>query len=205
MHTHLHDAVHRRGGDGFDRRQSHSYDRLSLWTLRSLYRRVALDVVHGAPPAGVVLDVGTGPGRLLHEVAAHREDLVLKGADLSPDMIERAEQVAESSGLAHRISFQVADVSALPYPDDSIDLVVSTLSMHHWPAIEPAAAELARVLRPGGRVLIYDFRFTPMEKAIAALGATAKLSSARAVRTPVRTGWYPVAVFARLAVSAPQS
>jgi ubiquinone/menaquinone biosynthesis C-methylase UbiE len=140
---------------------------------------------------------------LLHEVAARRQDLVLAGADLSPDMITVAEQAANSHGLAHRISFRVADVTTLPYPDDSFDLVVSTLSMHHWPAVEPAIAELARVVRPGGRVMIYDFRFTPMDQAIAAVGGTAKLASARVLRTPVRTGWSPVALFARLAVSMP--
>jgi ubiquinone/menaquinone biosynthesis C-methylase UbiE len=205
LHTHLHDAVHRRGDTHFDQRQSHSYDRLARWTLRGLYRRVAQDVIDSAPTTGGVLDVGTGPGRLLHEVAVRRQDLVLAGADLSPDMITVAERAADSRGLAHRISFRVADVTALPYADDSFDLVVSTLSMHHWPAVGPAVAELARVLRPGGRVLIYDFRFTPMDEAIAALGTTAKLASGHVLRTPVRAGWSPVALFARLAVSTGRS
>jgi ubiquinone/menaquinone biosynthesis C-methylase UbiE len=201
LHTHLHAAIHRGGAD-FDRRQSRSYDRLARWTLGGLYRRVAGDIVGSAPQAGVVLDVGTGPGRLLHEVAARRHDLKLSGADLSPDMITVAEQVAESSGLGHRISFRVADVTALPYPEDSVDLIVSTLSMHHWPEIEPAVAELARVLRPGGRIMIYDFRFTPMDKAIAAFRMTAKFASRPVVRTPLRTGLSPIALYARLIVSA---
>jgi ubiquinone/menaquinone biosynthesis C-methylase UbiE len=201
LHTYLHAAVHRRGGTHFDRRQSDSYDRLARWTLRGLYRRVAADIVEAAPVSGVVLDVGTGPGRLLHEVAARREDLQLLGMDVSADMITVAEQVADSHGLANRISFRVADVAALPYPDDSADLVVSTLSMHHWPAVESAFAELVRVVRPGGRMMIYDFRFTSMEEAIAALGTIEKLESGRVVRTPIRVGWYPFALFARLAVS----
>jgi ubiquinone/menaquinone biosynthesis C-methylase UbiE len=52
----------------------------------------------------------------------------------------------------------VGDVAALAFPDQSFDLVVSTLSMHHW--ADPAAglAEIGRVLRPGARALIWDFR-----------------------------------------------
>jgi ubiquinone/menaquinone biosynthesis C-methylase UbiE len=55
-------------------------------------------------------------------------------------------------------SFLVGDAAALAFPDGSFDLVVSTLSMHHW--ADPAAglAEIGRVLRPGGRALIWDFR-----------------------------------------------
>jgi ubiquinone/menaquinone biosynthesis C-methylase UbiE len=52
----------------------------------------------------------------------------------------------------------VGDVAALAFPDRSFDLVVSTLSMHHW--ADPAAglAEIGRALRPGARALIWDFR-----------------------------------------------
>jgi SAM-dependent methyltransferase len=52
----------------------------------------------------------------------------------------------------------VGDVAALAFPDRSFDLVVSTLSMHHW--ADPAAglAEIGRVLRPGARALIWDLR-----------------------------------------------
>jgi ubiquinone/menaquinone biosynthesis C-methylase UbiE len=55
-------------------------------------------------------------------------------------------------------SFLVGDVAALAFPDRSFDLVISTLSMHHW--ADPAAglAEIGRILRPGARALIWDFR-----------------------------------------------
>jgi ubiquinone/menaquinone biosynthesis C-methylase UbiE len=57
-----------------------------------------------------------------------------------------------------RPSFVVDDVASVAFPDGSFDLVVSTLSMHHW--ADPAAglAEIGRVLRPGGRALVWDFR-----------------------------------------------
>jgi SAM-dependent methyltransferase len=75
-------------------------------------------------------------------------------------MIARARANADrpGNGDQRRPSFLVGDVAALAFPDGSFDLVVSTLSMHHW--ADPAAglAEIGRVLRPGGRVLIWDFR-----------------------------------------------
>ncbi|MDT3396707.1 class I SAM-dependent methyltransferase [Streptomyces sp. B1866] len=201
VNARLHATVHRHGGD-FDQRRSRSYDRLARRTLRGLYRRVADDVAAVAPRAGVVLDVGTGPGRLLHEVAARRDDLVLEGVDVSADMIAVARQAATERGLSGRLALQTADVAALPYGVGGVDLVVTTLSMHHWPAVDAAAAELARVLRPGGSLLVYDFRFAPLTQALAALGRQPAFASTRTSRTPVRTPWSPVAVFTRLALTA---
>jgi ubiquinone/menaquinone biosynthesis C-methylase UbiE len=209
----LHALVHRRLDSGFDRKRSASYDRLARWTLRGLYRHVAEDVAAIAPPSATVLDVGTGPGRLLHELAERRPDLALTGMDPSPDMIRLAEQtlLAEHALLAeyaqttrepaHRIRFQVADVAALPCPDASVDLIVSTLSLHHWPDTKAATAELARVLRPGGRVMIYDFRFAPLAEAIEALATHPGFASHGVRRTPARGGWYPVSPFTRLTTS----
>jgi ubiquinone/menaquinone biosynthesis C-methylase UbiE len=75
----------------------------------------------------------------------------------------------------------VADVASLPFPDGSFDLVVSSLSMHHWDHPEAAAPELARVLRPGGRIHIYDMRFAPF-------AALAGLPGRRTESTAFRTG-----------------
>jgi ubiquinone/menaquinone biosynthesis C-methylase UbiE len=86
--------------------------------------------------------------------------LEVTGLDLDRAMIARAaantDRAANRGG--RRPSFLVGDVAALAFPDRSIDLVVSTLSMHHW--ADPAAGltEIGRVLRPGGRALIWDFR-----------------------------------------------
>lgn len=147
----------------FDRRASAAYDRRARRLLGGLYRRVASEVAALAPHGATVLDVGTGPGELPGRLAARRPDLAITGLDISPEMLEIARR-------AHpEIGFEAADVAALPRPDDSADVIVSTLSAHEWPEPERAAAELARVLRPGGRLLIYDFRFLRLRRLADAL------------------------------------
>ena len=79
---------------------------------------------------------------------------------LDPAMIARAQVNADrlGDGDQRRPSFLVGDVAALGFPDESWDLVVSTLSMHHWEDPTAGLAEIGRVLRPGARGLVWDFR-----------------------------------------------
>ena len=135
----------------FEGRSSRIYDVVARRVLRGMYRRLAADVAEVAPEGGAVLDIGTGPGVLLVELAARRPDLRLTGVDLSADMIAAAKRNLEPFG--DRASARVGDVTSLPFPDRSFDLIVSSLSLHHWDDPEAAVPELARVLRPGGRLL----------------------------------------------------
>jgi ubiquinone/menaquinone biosynthesis C-methylase UbiE len=157
----FHDRSHRPdpGRDiTIDGRTSRLYNRLVPWLLRGFYRHVADEAAAVAPRGGAVLDAGTGPGALLVQLANRRPDLCLTGVDLSGDMVALAERNVHAAGLGDRVQVHRADVAALPFPDASFDLVVSTFSMHHWAAIIPSVTELARVLRPGGLLWIYDLR-----------------------------------------------
>lgn len=58
------------------------------------------------------------------------------------------------------MNFTGGDVADLPYPDRTFDLVVSTMSQHHWGDVQAGMRELGRVLRPDGQLWIYDFRFS---------------------------------------------
>ena len=150
-------------------RHARVYDLVAGVLARPLYRRVVADVSDVALPAGsVVLDVGTGPGRVPRLIAAACPTVEVEGVDLSPEMIARATSTAVTTS-ARNVRFQVGDVAALPFADNSVDLVVSTLSLHHWD--DPAAGinEIVRVLAPGGQAWIYDFR--------TALTATQRFSS----------------------------
>ena len=132
------------------------YSRFAGHLAGRLYRRVAADVGGLALSAGArVLDVGTGPGALPLLVARERPDLQIDAIDVAPEMIEEARR-ADPAGT---VTFAVADVARLPWPDATFDLVVSTISQHHWADPAAGVAEVRRVLRPGGRAWVYDFRW----------------------------------------------
>ena len=134
------------------------YDRLSGPLAGPLYRRIAADVARaGLPDGAFVLDVGTGPGRVPLLIGQRCPSLVVEGVDLSEQMIARATRAA-SPAAGGRVTYRVADVRALPYPDGSIDLVLSSLSLHHWSDVPAGLAEIRRVLRPEGQAWIYDIR-----------------------------------------------
>jgi SAM-dependent methyltransferase len=135
------------------------YDTMSRLLLGSLVRRIAADVAAVAPDGGRVLEVGCGPGHLSTRLA-RQHGLDVTGVDLDPAMIERARANADRRGAdgQRRPSFLVGDVASLAFPEDSFDLVVSTFSMHHWADPTAGLAEIGRVLRPGARALVWDFR-----------------------------------------------
>ena len=174
------------------------YDRWSNRFMRGLYKRVASDVAAaGLPEGSRVLDVGTGPGRVPLAIAHATPGLRVEGIDLSPEMVGHARRNAAEAGLGDRVAFTEGDVANLPYDDASFDLVVSTISQHHWRDAAGGLRELRRVLRPGGQVWIYDFRLA-LGRAESA--ARAAFSSPNLDRKPLRTGWLPVRFIGRLVI-----
>jgi ubiquinone/menaquinone biosynthesis C-methylase UbiE len=103
-----------------------------------------------------VLDIGCGTGTLAIAAAQSAPGVTVTGLDADPSILERARGKAGSAGL--EISFDEGMSTALPYADESFDLVLSTLFFHHLAddAKQQTAAELVRVLRPGGRVVVGD-------------------------------------------------
>jgi ubiquinone/menaquinone biosynthesis C-methylase UbiE len=185
----MHGLIHgrrRNTSKVFQGRSSRMYDVVARRLLRGVYRRLATDVAGVAPAGGALLDVGTGPGVLLVELATRRPDLRLTGVDLSDDMIAAATRNLTPFG--ERASAHVGDATSLPFPDRSFDMVVSSLSLHHWDHPESAVPELARVLRPGGRVYIYDFPFAPFDTLADAARNRSVLNGNSPERTPFRTG-----------------
>ncbi|GHG48108.1 MULTISPECIES: class I SAM-dependent methyltransferase [Amycolatopsis] len=101
-----------------------------------------------ALPVGVALDAACGTGRYA-EFLARRGHRVI-GVDGSPDMLARARtRVPEAE-------FLLGDLHRLPVADDGADLVLCGLALTHVPALEPVLAEFARVLRPGGHLVLAD-------------------------------------------------
>jgi SAM-dependent methyltransferase len=137
-----------------------AYDRLShRILLGSFFEGITADIGAKATDGARVLEVGCGPGHLSIRMA-RQLGLEVTGLDLDPEMIEIARENAGSAAddVHRRPTFVVGDVAALPFPDASFDIVVSTLSMHHWADPTSGLAEIGRVLRPGGRALVWDLR-----------------------------------------------
>ncbi len=109
-------------------------------------------------PHGAAADLGCGPGLLVVEMAKKAPGLQLTGVDLAEDLLEEGRRYAAIEDVYERVDFKYGNVQELPFEDESLDLVVSSLSLHHW--TDPVAVfnEIERVLRPGGAFLIYDLR-----------------------------------------------
>ena len=103
----------------------------------------------GSPRA---LDVGTGPGQFAFYLA--RTGFEVTGIDLSPNMIEKAQKRGREMGFS--VDFRTGDAEALPFEDDSFDVVVSRNLVWTLPSPEKALEEWYRVLKPGGRIIISD-------------------------------------------------
>jgi ubiquinone/menaquinone biosynthesis C-methylase UbiE len=105
-----------------------------------------------------VLDVGCGTGYLLRQLAARAPDAVeLVGVDAAAPMV----RVAQESTADPRARFHAAAAEHLPGPDSVFDLVVSTTSFDHWADQQAGLRECARVMAPGGRLVLVD-QFSPL-------------------------------------------
>jgi ubiquinone/menaquinone biosynthesis C-methylase UbiE len=110
-------------------------------------------------PGESVLEVGCGTGELAQRARARTgPGGTVCGIDPSADMIAVARQKSARRGLG--IDYRVAAIESLPFADATFDVVLSSLMMHHLPGDLKAAglAEVQRVLKPGGRLLILDFK-----------------------------------------------
>lgn len=106
------------------------------------------------PRPRTLLDVGCGGGQLPIRLKQRYPHLAIQGMDLSADQVERARDNARRAGVA--AYFDIADAEALPYPDETFDIVTSFGSAKHWPHPVQGFSECWRVLRPGGELLVAD-------------------------------------------------
>ncbi len=137
----------------YDNAQALSRRLISAWRLPIEWLRI--------PAGGVALDVGSGPGNVTASLArAAGPDGVALGVDISEAMLERA--VRNEAGP--QVGFIKADAQRLPLRDDTVDAVVSTAMLQLAPNPTAALAEMARVLRPGGRLAIMVPTAGPMAR-----------------------------------------
>jgi ubiquinone/menaquinone biosynthesis C-methylase UbiE len=100
-----------------------------------------------------VLDVGCGTGYLLRALAQRYPDAgQLAGIDPAPQMVGTANTFAQDE----RLTFSLGLAEHLGYPDSTFDLIVSTTSFDHWSDQQAGLIGCARVLRPGGHLVLVD-------------------------------------------------
>lgn len=109
--------------------------------------------VSGAGPDDTVLDVACGPGLVVCAFAPVVRHAT--GVDVTPAMLDRARTLAAERGVTN-VTWRHGDVLPLPFDDASFSLVVSRFAFHHFERPEAVLAEMRRVCRPGGRVVVYD-------------------------------------------------
>jgi len=116
------------------------------------YELVADDVLQYCRQ-GSLLDIGTGPARLLLSLHQKCPQMKLLGIDSSPAMVTKAK---ENTAGVDSIEIKQGSADKIPFPDNSFDIVISTASIHHWKHPTQSLNETYRVLKPAGFALIYD-------------------------------------------------
>jgi ubiquinone/menaquinone biosynthesis C-methylase UbiE len=133
-----------------------------------------------AGPADLAVDLACGPGTLALRFARHVRWIC--GLDLTPAILERARRAAAAEGIAN-LEFAIGDAQSLPFPDASLDIAVTSYSVHHFSDPARTIGEMARAVRRGGRVGILDI-FLPDDPAISELNTRIeKLRDASHTRT----------------------
>jgi ubiquinone/menaquinone biosynthesis C-methylase UbiE len=104
-------------------------------------------------PGAVIADIGCGPGVLTAALARRNPDAIVVGVDLSRPMLNLARRRTRG---ASGVALIQANVARLPFLDNSIDVVISIESMHHWRDPLAGINDIHRCLRPGGFAWIFD-------------------------------------------------
>jgi SAM-dependent methyltransferase len=100
------------------------------------------------------VDLACGPGTLALRFARHVRWIC--GLDFTPAILQRAQHTAARDGLLHKLTFAIGDAQSLPFANDSLDLAVTSYSLHHISDPARVISEMARVVKGGGRVGIID-------------------------------------------------
>jgi ubiquinone/menaquinone biosynthesis C-methylase UbiE len=101
-----------------------------------------------------ILDIGCGTGIFANRVLQRFPDTQVWGIDLSDGMLRQCQPRCESTG--RRFHLVQGNSERLPFKNDAFDLITCSHSFHHYPSQPRVVAEMHRVLRPGGRLLILD-------------------------------------------------
>jgi len=122
-----------------------------VWGIDSSVLYASMEPIRRAPAGATIVDVPCGGG-VAFRALRPGQDVRYVAADLSPEMLARAERRARERGL-RQIEFSVADMTALPFADGEADLLCSYSGLHMLDDPARAVAEFARCLKPGGQLV----------------------------------------------------
>jgi ubiquinone/menaquinone biosynthesis C-methylase UbiE len=128
------------------------YNATAAKVLRKPETKIANDVIEKMG-SGTIVDLGSGPGYLSIEIAKRTPGIQVYGIDLSRQMVRIARRHARGIENAQ---FKFGNAADLPFEDNSIDLIISTGSLHHWKMPVRVFDECYRVLKTGKEAWIYD-------------------------------------------------
>jgi SAM-dependent methyltransferase len=143
---------------------------------------------HHVRSASRILDCGCGPGSITVGLAHWAPDGQTVGIDIGAEQLDGARARARDLGVEN-VAFRQGDIFALPFEDDSFDVVFSQTVLYHIPAPEKALAEIKRVLRPGGLVALRDalnasIMIWPDDPLVRELGRMIRLGAQRSGGNP---------------------
>ncbi len=121
------------------------------------WRRFAVSKL--PPQSRRVLDVATGTGDLAIQMATKREDMQVFGVDFVESMMRRAVEKTRTRGLEGRITYSAGDALKLPFRDNEFDAATIAFGLRNIPDRLAAIIEMARVVRPGGKLLVLEMTF----------------------------------------------
>lgn len=134
--------------------ESFIYDRVIAPAVLAMGERIAGELAGQIADDAQVLDVGCGGGHLALDIAERRAGARVTGLDLSAEQVARAAARAKARGLA--VQFVQGSALDLPFDSGSFDVVTSVASIKHWPDQARGLRECVRVLRAGGRLVVFE-------------------------------------------------
>jgi ubiquinone/menaquinone biosynthesis C-methylase UbiE len=145
-------------------------------------------VVAGArpTPTDLALDIATGAGHTALALAPHVASVI--ALDITPEMLAETARTAARRGLSN-VRPQIGAAEALPFGDATFDIVTVRTASHHFADIERAVREMARVIRPGGRVVVVDTTVPEDDALDAEINAIERLRDPSHVRNYRASEW----------------
>jgi ubiquinone/menaquinone biosynthesis C-methylase UbiE len=171
-----------------------------VWGIDSSVLYESMESPGKVAPGATILDVPCGGGVALRTLSSD-QDVRYIAADLDPKMLRRAERRAHKRSL-HQVEFVVADMTALPFADAEADLFLSYSGLHMIDEPERAVREIARCLKPGGRLFGTSFFSAESPRADRLFGLGARSGHALPPRREDLCGWLEGAGFSEVSIGS---